>query len=75
MAALPGVRFVNIFGQTEGSPITCLTADDHLLAAGGRPELLRSVGRAAPGVEVRIEGAGPDGVGEVVARAAHLFMA
>ena len=74
MAALPGVRFVNIFGQTEGSPITCLTAEDHLLAAGGRPELLRSVGRAAPGVEVRIEGAGPDGVGEVVARAAHLFV-
>ena len=74
MAALPGVRFVNIFGQTEGSPITCLTAEDHLLAAGGRPELLRSVGRAAPGVEVRIEGAGPDGVGEVVARAAHLFL-
>ena len=35
---------VNIYGQTEGSPITCLTADDHLLAAGGRPELLRSVG-------------------------------
>ena len=59
MAALPGVRFVNIYGQTEGSPITCLTAEDHLLAAGGRPELLRSVGRAAPGVEVRIEGAGP----------------
>ena len=75
VAALPGVRFVNIFGQTEGSPITCLTAADHQLAAGGRPKLLRSVGRAAPGVEVRIEGAGPDGVGEVVARAAHLFMA
>ena len=71
--ALPGVRFINIFGQTEGSPITCLTAEDHVLAAGGRPELLLSVGRAAPGVEVRIEGAGPDGVGEVVARAAHLF--
>ena len=73
LAALPGVRFINIFGQTEGSPITCLTAEDHVLAADGRPELLRSVGRAAPGVDVRIEGAGPDGVGEVVARAAHLF--
>jgi acyl-CoA synthetase (AMP-forming)/AMP-acid ligase II len=74
MATLPGVRFVNIFGQTEGSPITCLTAEDHLLAASGRPELLRSVGRAAPGVEVRIEGAGPDGIGEIVARAPHLFL-
>jgi acyl-CoA synthetase (AMP-forming)/AMP-acid ligase II len=73
MDALPGVRFVNIFGQTEGSPVTCLTAEDHLLAAGGRSELLRSVGRAAPGVEVRVEGADADGVGEVVARAGHLF--
>ncbi len=73
MAALPGVRVVNIYGQTEGSPITCLTADDHLLAAGGRPELLRSVGRAAPGVEVRIETPDRDGVGEIVARAAHVF--
>jgi acyl-CoA synthetase (AMP-forming)/AMP-acid ligase II len=73
MAALPGVRFVNIFGQTEGSPITCLTPEDHMTAIAERPELLRSVGRAAPGVDVRIEGAGPDGVGEVVARATHLF--
>ena len=73
MDALPGVRFVNIFGQTEGSPITCLTAEDHLRAASGRPDLLRSVGRAAPGVEVRIETPGRDGVGEIVARAAHLF--
>ena len=73
IAALPGVRFINIFGQTEGSPITCLTAEDHLLAARGRPELLRSVGRAAPGVEVCIERVGSDGIGEVAARAAHLF--
>jgi acyl-CoA synthetase (AMP-forming)/AMP-acid ligase II len=73
MAALPGVCFVNIFGQTEGSPITCLTAEDHRLAATRRPELLRSVGRPAPGVEVAIEGPDSDGVGEVVARAAHLF--
>ena len=73
MEAMPGVRFVNIFGQTEGSPITCLTMADHALAARGRPELLNSVGRAAPGVEVVI--AGPDelGVGEVVARGEHLF--
>ena len=27
MDALPGVSFVNIYGQTEGSPITCLTRD------------------------------------------------
>lgn len=73
MAAMPGVSFVNIFGQTEGSPITCLTVADHVLAAGGRPDLLNSVGRAAPGVDVIIEGADQHGVGEVVARGEHLF--
>ena len=26
--ALPGVRFINMFGQTEGSPIACLTPAD-----------------------------------------------
>ncbi|MCU1365008.1 MAG: acyl-CoA synthetase, long-chain fatty acid:CoA ligase, partial [Ilumatobacteraceae bacterium] len=71
--AMPGVRFVNIFGQTEGSPITCLTTDDHARAAAGRPDLLSSVGRAAPGVEVRIDHPDAEGVGEVVARAEHLF--
>ena len=73
MAALPGVKFVNLFGQTEGSPITCLDPADHERAAGGRPDLLASVGRAAPGVEVVIDRPGPDGVGEIHARAAHLF--
>jgi acyl-CoA synthetase (AMP-forming)/AMP-acid ligase II len=73
MEAMPDVEFVNIFGQTEGSPVTCLTPSDHRRAAAGHPELLRSVGRAAPGVEVRIEGAGADGVGEVIARGTHLF--
>ena len=68
------MRLVNIFGQTEGSPITCLTADDHRRIAAERgTDLLESVGRAAPGVEVRIDDADDAGVGEVVARGAHLF--
>ena len=46
---------------------------DSELAAGGRPGLLNSVGRAAPGVEVVIADPDEHGVGEVVARAAHLF--
>ena len=71
--ALPGVRLIQMFGQTEGSPITVLTPDDHLLAAARRPELLRSVGRAAPGVELQIETADAEGVGEVLARAEHFF--
>jgi acyl-CoA synthetase (AMP-forming)/AMP-acid ligase II len=74
MAALPGVDFLNLYGQTEGSPITCLSPEDHRSAADGREWLLRSVGRAAPGVELRIEGADARGVGEVTARAEHLFM-
>jgi acyl-CoA synthetase (AMP-forming)/AMP-acid ligase II len=74
MRALPDVRLVNLYGQTEGSPITCLTAEDHVLAANGRSDLLASVGRAAPGVELRIEHADEHGVGEVCARGEHLFL-
>jgi acyl-CoA synthetase (AMP-forming)/AMP-acid ligase II len=73
MEALPGVRFVNLFGQTEGSPITALTMEDHERAALDRADLLASVGRAAPTVEVCIESPDDLGVGEVVARAPHLF--
>ncbi|MEE1833047.1 class I adenylate-forming enzyme family protein [Streptomyces sp. SP17KL33] len=71
--AMPGVRMLNMFGQTEGSPISVLTPEDHREAVAGRTELLRSVGRPAPGVEIRVGGAGPDGVGEIHARADHFF--
>jgi acyl-CoA synthetase (AMP-forming)/AMP-acid ligase II len=74
MEALPGVDFLDLYGQTEGSPITALTPADHRRAAAGDEHLLQSVGRAAPGVDVRIEGADEHGVGEVTARAAHLFV-
>jgi len=74
LAAIPAVRLVNLFSQTEGGPITCLTPEDHRqIAHEGRDDLLRSVGRPAAGVELRIEDPGADGVGEVVARAAHFF--
>jgi len=66
------IRILQLFGQTEGSPITRLTHEDHLAALNERPELLRSVGRPLPGVDLRIENPGPDGVGEVVVRASHL---
>ena len=69
LASLPGVDVVNIFGQTEGSPITCLTAADHRrIAEDGRDDLLESVGRAVPGLELRIDQPDEAGVGEVVAR-------
>ncbi|WP_369031442.1 class I adenylate-forming enzyme family protein [Streptomyces adonidis] len=71
--AMPGVRMLNMFGQTEGSPISVLTPEDHREAVAGRTELLRSVGRPAPGVEVRVHGAGSDGIGEIHGRADHFF--
>jgi acyl-CoA synthetase (AMP-forming)/AMP-acid ligase II len=75
LKAVPGISLINMFGQTEGSPIACLTPEDHRrILEEGRDDLLRSVGRAAPGVEVRIESADQSGTGEVVARADHLFV-
>jgi acyl-CoA synthetase (AMP-forming)/AMP-acid ligase II len=71
---LPGVRMVNLFGQTEGSPITCLTPSDHALAMAGRPGLLESVGRPVPGLELRIDAPDSSGAGELLARAGHLSL-
>jgi acyl-CoA synthetase (AMP-forming)/AMP-acid ligase II len=70
---MPGVRLLNVFGQTEGSPLCALLPEDHRAAVEDRPELLLSVGRQIPGVELRLDDLGPDGVGEVLARAEHLF--
>jgi acyl-CoA synthetase (AMP-forming)/AMP-acid ligase II len=76
LAVAPDLDLVNIFGQTEGSPITCLTPDDHRrIAKEGRTDLLQSAGRAAPGVELRIDAPDAAGVGEVLARAEHFFVA
>jgi acyl-CoA synthetase (AMP-forming)/AMP-acid ligase II len=72
MRALPETRFLNLFGQTEGSPLTYLSPDDHRRAAAGRGDLLRSVGRAVPGVELKILPGSDGDVGEVLARGDHL---
>lgn len=71
---MPKVDLVELFGQTEGSPLTALTADDHRAAMAGREELLRSVGRAVPGVELRIHQPDGDGIGEVWARCGHSLL-
>jgi acyl-CoA synthetase (AMP-forming)/AMP-acid ligase II len=73
LEALPGVSVWQFFGQTEGSPICALSPDDHRAALAGRPELLRSIGRAAPEVELRQEDVDAEGVGEICARGPHLF--
>lgn len=84
IGALPGVRFVNAFGQTEtGSTITAVPPEDHDLS--GPPDVvarrrrhLRSVGLPLPGVEVRVVGSdggelGSGETGEIVARGAGVM--
>jgi len=69
MAALPGLSFVQVYGQTEmAALISVLTPENHV---PGVPQL-RSAGRVAPGLQIRI--VDPEGkdvrqgeVGEVVA--------
>jgi acyl-CoA synthetase (AMP-forming)/AMP-acid ligase II len=75
LETVPDVRLVNIYGQTEGSPITCLTAEDHRrICDQGRDDLLHSVGCPVPHLDLRIDEPDVTGIGEVVARADHLFM-
>ena len=81
---LPGVQFINAFGQTEtGSTIAMVPPEDHVLS--GPPETvakrrkrLSSIGRPLPDVEVRIvQEDGQDlplgETGEIVARGPRLM--
>lgn len=70
---LPEVRLTQLYGQTEGSPITALTHEHHLIAAARAPGLLGSVGTAVDGLQLRVQTPDDRGVGELLARAAHLF--
>jgi acyl-CoA synthetase (AMP-forming)/AMP-acid ligase II len=74
LAVLPDVEFLQIFGQTEVSPITALTPSDHRLGLSSRPDILATVGRAVPGVELRVEHPDAEGIGELVLRAPHAFV-
>jgi acyl-CoA synthetase (AMP-forming)/AMP-acid ligase II len=71
---LPDVRIMQLYGQTEGSPITWLTDDDHrrALAEDDHAALL-TVGSAAPGVELWLHEPDETGCGEVVATGDHFF--
>ena len=73
LRALPDTQFIQIFGQTEVSPISCLNHQDHLLAMDGRPDLLRTVGRVAHGAELQVEHPDADGIGELAIRSPHTF--
>jgi len=55
LARLPDAGFVNSYGMKELSPLaTCLSMDDHREALGGRPALLRTVGRPVWNVDIRL---------------------
>jgi acyl-CoA synthetase (AMP-forming)/AMP-acid ligase II len=70
----PSLDCVELFGQTEGSPLTVLTAADHRAAISGNERLLKSVGRAVPGAELRIHHPDEHGIGEIWMRCAHSFL-
>ncbi|MFT5604837.1 MAG: acyl-CoA synthetase (AMP-forming)/AMP-acid ligase II [Paracoccaceae bacterium] len=71
--------FIQGYGQTEATlALTFLTAEDHKQALAGKPELLRSCGRAVFGTEIRIVDTQgntlPNGdIGEIVARGPQLM--
>nr|WSX51392.1 AMP-binding protein [Streptomyces sp. NBC_00974] len=54
-----GPRLRQSYALTEAIAITSLGPEDHAAAAAARPELFGSVGRAVPGVSLRVTG--PDG--------------
>jgi acyl-CoA synthetase (AMP-forming)/AMP-acid ligase II len=70
---LPAATVLQVFGQTEVSPVTALTHAEHLDALAGNTHLLTSVGRPINGLELRLEGQDGGGIGEVTIRAAHAF--
>lgn len=74
METLPNTRFLQIFGQTELSPISYLGHADHLRAVAGRPDLLTSAGRPIRGTSMRIEQPDDEGIGEIAVNAAHAFV-
>ena len=63
LGCMRDVQFVITYGLTEASPrVASLYVDRH------RPEKFSSVGKALPGVEIRISNPDAEGIGEVVVR-------
>jgi fatty-acyl-CoA synthase len=73
-----GSGFQQSYGMTEIPCLTFLTPADHERGLAERPELLRTVGRVGPGVELRIvdragRDAAPGEVGEIWGRGPQLM--
>jgi long-chain acyl-CoA synthetase len=61
-----GLRLTQGYGLTEAAPVLTVARPGKRLEAG--------VGQPVPGVELRIEGANEQGIGEVVARGANVMV-
>ncbi|MBV7380764.1 long-chain-fatty-acid--CoA ligase [Maritimibacter dapengensis] len=78
MDAIPTAGFMQVYGQTEFSPvITCLAPDDHL--GEGAERRLTSAGRPLPSASVRIVDENRDplpqgAVGEIAVRGAQTML-
>jgi acyl-CoA synthetase (AMP-forming)/AMP-acid ligase II len=71
---LPDVRVVQLYGQTEGSPLTWLPDDAHRHAlATGDDAALATVGVPVAGVRLWLDDPDAAGRGEVMATGGHLF--
>jgi len=62
-----GFTILEGYGLTEASPVLTVTRPENRMLIG-------TVGKALPGVEVRIADADPSGVGEVVARGPNVML-
>jgi acyl-CoA synthetase (AMP-forming)/AMP-acid ligase II len=51
---LPNVDFMQVYGQTEGLPITFLHPEDHRLNATDSASMLASAGRPCLGIDIRV---------------------
>jgi acyl-CoA synthetase (AMP-forming)/AMP-acid ligase II len=84
VALLPGVSFINAFGQTEtASTITMLGPEDHVIEGSDEEKevklkRLSSIGRALPDIEIKVMDQNgkeivPGKIGEIVARGARVM--
>lgn len=77
LAALPGVRLLNLYGQTEAI-VSGLPSELHTTDGPDAAQTLRSVGFPFPGIDVRIvsddgRDVAPGASGEIVVRSDSLF--